>query len=79
MLIFEHVDGLTVKGNSQPLTSGSLLRIRDSTGIQREGSGDAIGMLIVLSGIGIAVVLGILAGRRANAPAVPASGSATRA
>ena len=77
VLIFEHVDGLTVSGNSQPLTSGVVTRIRDSTGIQRDGSGDAIGLLIVVSGIGMAVVLGILAGRRANAPAV--SGSATRA
>jgi len=32
-LRFEHVDGLTVTGNSQPLTSGSLLYIADSTSV----------------------------------------------
>jgi hypothetical protein len=31
VLIFEHVDGLTVTANTQPLTSGSLLYIYDST------------------------------------------------
>jgi hypothetical protein len=30
---FEHIDGLTVTGNTQPLTSGSLMYISDSTGV----------------------------------------------
>jgi hypothetical protein len=30
---FAHVDGLTVTDNVQPLTSGSLFQIRDSTGV----------------------------------------------
>ena len=33
VLRFEHVDGLTVRGNTQPLTSGSLTSISDSTGV----------------------------------------------
>ena len=33
VLRFEHVDGLTVTGNNQPLTSGSLTRIYDSTNV----------------------------------------------
>jgi hypothetical protein len=35
VLRFEHVDGLTVTGNSQPLSSGSLLYIADSTSVTR--------------------------------------------
>jgi hypothetical protein len=35
VLRFVHVDGLTVTGNSQPLSSGSLLYIYDSTGVTR--------------------------------------------
>jgi hypothetical protein len=35
VLRFEHVDGLTVTGNTQPLTSGSLLYISDSTNVTR--------------------------------------------
>jgi hypothetical protein len=34
VLRFEHVDGLTVSGNTQPLTSGSLVYVRDSTGVK---------------------------------------------
>jgi hypothetical protein len=33
VLIFEHVDGLTVTGNTQPLTSGSLTYVYDSTNV----------------------------------------------
>ena len=33
VLIFAHIDGLTVTGNVQPLTSGPLARITDSTGV----------------------------------------------
>jgi parallel beta-helix repeat protein len=33
VLRFAHVDGLTVTGNVQPLTSGGLARITDSTGV----------------------------------------------
>ena len=33
VLRFEHVDGLIVRGNTQPLTSGSLTSISDSTGV----------------------------------------------
>lgn len=33
VLRFEHVDGLTVSGNTQPLTSGTLLSISDSTNV----------------------------------------------
>ena len=36
VLIFEHVDGLTVTGNTQPLTSGSLLTIYDTTNVTRQ-------------------------------------------
>ena len=35
VLRFEHVDGLTVKGNVQPLTSGSLTYIYDSTNVSQ--------------------------------------------
>jgi hypothetical protein len=35
VLRFVHVDGLTVTGNSQPLSSGSLLYIADSTNVTR--------------------------------------------
>ena len=33
LLQFAHIDGLTVSGNVQPLTSGSLVSITDSTGV----------------------------------------------
>jgi hypothetical protein len=33
VLIFEHVDGLTVTGNTQPVTSGQLTYISDSTAV----------------------------------------------
>jgi hypothetical protein len=33
LLYFAHIDGLTVSGNVQPLTSGSLASITDSTGV----------------------------------------------
>ena len=33
ILIFAHVDGLTVTGNTQPLSGGSLTSISDSTGV----------------------------------------------
>jgi hypothetical protein len=32
-MYFEHVDGVTVSGNSQPLTSGSLVWTSDSTDV----------------------------------------------
>ena len=32
-MYFEHVDGVTVSGNSQPLTSGSLVWTSDSTNL----------------------------------------------
>ncbi len=35
VLRFEHVDGLTVQGNVQPLTSGSLTYIYDATGVSQ--------------------------------------------
>lgn len=35
VLRFEHVDGLTVRGNQQPLTSGPLTYIYDSTNVQQ--------------------------------------------
>jgi hypothetical protein len=35
VLRFEHVDGLTVRGNVQPLTSGSLTYIFDSTNVSQ--------------------------------------------
>ena len=34
VLVFEHVDGLTVTGNAQPLTSGSLTYVSDSTNVE---------------------------------------------
>jgi hypothetical protein len=34
VLFFAHIDGLTVTGNVQPLTSGVLMRITNSTGWQ---------------------------------------------
>ena len=33
VFVFEHIDGLTVTGNTQPLTSGALMSISDSTGV----------------------------------------------
>ena len=36
VLDFAHVDGLTVSGNEQPLSSWRLLRIRDSTNVVRQ-------------------------------------------
>jgi hypothetical protein len=33
MLRFAHIDGLTITGNTQPLSSGSLASITDSTGV----------------------------------------------
>jgi len=33
VLVFAHIDGLTVTGNSQPLSSGVLANITDSTGV----------------------------------------------
>lgn len=35
ILRFAHVDGLTVRGNHQPLSSGSLVSISDCTGVHR--------------------------------------------
>jgi hypothetical protein len=37
VLRFDHVDGLTVRGNSQPVTSGSLVSIHDSTAVKVGG------------------------------------------
>ena len=31
-----HIDGLTVTGNRQPITSGSVISITDSTGVTRD-------------------------------------------
>lgn len=39
VLIFEHVDGLTVKGNVQPLVAGALTHISDSTGVKASSQG----------------------------------------
>jgi len=33
VLIFEHIDGLTVRNNSQPVSSGSVVSVSDSTGV----------------------------------------------
>jgi hypothetical protein len=33
VLVFAHIDGLTVTGNTQPLASGSLLSITGCTGV----------------------------------------------
>jgi hypothetical protein len=35
VLRFAHIDGLTVRGNHQPLSSGSLVSISDCTGVHR--------------------------------------------
>ncbi len=35
VLIFQYVDGLTVRGNVQPLTSGSLVSISNSTNVSQ--------------------------------------------
>jgi Right handed beta helix region len=57
VLIFEHVDGLTVTGNTQPLTSGSLVSIRDSTNVVRDDRDQfddivSVGLLLVV-GLGL--------------------------
>ena len=33
VLLFNHVDGLTVSGNHEPLSNGSLVRVQDSTSV----------------------------------------------
>jgi len=35
-LVFSHIDGLTVTGNVQPLKSGVLASITDSTGVTNQ-------------------------------------------
>ena len=35
ILRFAHIDGLTVRGNHQPLSSGTLVSIADCTGVHR--------------------------------------------
>ena len=59
VLIFEHVDGLTVTGNQQPLSAGGLLRIRDSTGVRTSNGEETVFAVLVV------VVLFALGGRMA--------------
>jgi len=59
VLIFEHVDGLTVTGNTQPLTSGSLVSIRDSTDVVPaeavpRGPIAILGLLLVVTAFALA-------------------------
>jgi hypothetical protein len=39
VLLFDHVDGLTVTGNVEPLSQGSLTSITDSTSVTTQQAG----------------------------------------
>ncbi len=58
VLVFEHVDGLTVTGNVQPLVTGSLTRISDSTAVVSSDR-DPVGVVAI-----VAVTLLVLGGAR---------------
>lgn len=59
VLIFQHVDGLTVTGNQQPLSGGGLMLIHDSTGVRTSNGEEAVFAVLVV------VVLFALGGRMA--------------
>lgn len=48
VLVFEHVDGLQVAGNVQPVLGGSLTRISDSTAVTAQDH-DPVGAVVVLA------------------------------
>jgi len=66
-LVFEHVDGLTVTGNVQPLFSGSLTRISDSTAVTAQDH-DPVSAVIILA-VSLLVLGGgrMIAARQMNA------------
>jgi hypothetical protein len=77
VLRFAHVDGLTVTGNVQPLTSGSLASITDSTAVTYDGTFSAekpslraVAFLPILAGAVIvgAVIALVLVRRHRRAP-----------
>lgn len=70
VLVFEHVDGLTVTGNQQPLSGGSLMRISDSTGV-RTSNGEEAAMVVLLVIVGVALGAGRLAAARGQRPPPP--------
>jgi len=74
VLVFEHVDGLTVSGNVQPLLGGPLARISDSTGVVTS-DGDPVGILAILAVTILALGIGRVVSRGPTTP--PAAGRAT--
>lgn len=67
VLIFQYVDGLTVKGNVQPLVAGTLQRISDSTGVVA-GDQDALPAFAILVFTMLVLGGGQLIARRRSSP-----------
>ncbi len=67
VLIFQHVDGLTVKGNVQPLLGGMLHRISDSTGVVA-GDQDALPAFAIIAFTLLVLGGGQLISRRRSNP-----------
>jgi hypothetical protein len=73
VLYFAHVDGLTVSGNTQPLTSGSLTRVYDSTNVNVSPTQVELQLLVAIVGLtfvmaSFAVTGARLARRRRSSP-----------
>jgi hypothetical protein len=73
VLVFEHVDGLTVSGNVQPLLGGPLTKISDSTGVVTS-NGDPVGVLAIVAVTILALGVGRVVSRGPTKP--PAAGRA---
>ncbi len=68
MLIFEYVDGLTVRGNVQPLTSGTLVSISNSTNVSTDT--DHTLLIVILVAVVLLLGRGRLTNRSVSSPAV---------
>ena len=70
VLRFEHVDGLTVSGNTQPVTSGSVTYISDSTNVlssdQDRTLGGAVLAVVLVAGCGLYALRRLAARRRVS-------------
>ena len=67
VLVFEHVDGLTVSGNVQPLLGGPLTKISDSTGVVTS-DGDPVGVLAIVAVTILALGVGRVVSRGPTKP-----------
>jgi hypothetical protein len=71
VLIFEHVDGLTVSGNSQPVTSGWLVSISDSTAVNSSEPDGSLERAVAILGLLVVALTAIAIQLRRRAWAHP--------